>query len=340
MKVLSVTVPSYNAEKFLKKGINTMLDERILNVVEIIIVDDGSTDRTAEIADKFHEQYPNTVKVVHKENGGHGSGVNSGIQAATGKYFCVIDADDWVDTENFVKIVRYMKKSKSDLILTDGLEVDENDKILSKNKVKCLPKRREVYIDGYLNKKKFFPMLGGYFILSDILKKNHICCHEHCYYVDNEFVDYSLIYVRTVAYLDITVTHHWLGRGGQSVSLEGHRKYYQDQINVTNYLIDFYKRNHEIMSKNQRMYFIRKTAWFLRGIYSTSLSYNNRKWKEEMIRYDKKLKAQSLEVYRANRNLCIWLLRLSNFKCYKLASLIYLTVTQHLQLYNWIITKR
>ena len=72
MKILTVTIPSYNAEKYLDKGIPTMLEQSILDDIEIIIVDDGSTDRTAEIADGYCRKYPDTIKVIHKENGGHG----------------------------------------------------------------------------------------------------------------------------------------------------------------------------------------------------------------------------------------------------------------------------
>jgi glycosyltransferase involved in cell wall biosynthesis len=64
--------------------------------VEIIIVDDGSTDRTAEIADQYAEKYPDIVKAVHQENGGHGEAVNSGIRNATGLYFKVVDSDDYL----------------------------------------------------------------------------------------------------------------------------------------------------------------------------------------------------------------------------------------------------
>lgn len=74
--------------------------------VEIIIVDDGSTkDRTAEIADEYAAKYPTIVKAVHQENGGHGQAVNTGLKNATGLYFKVVDSDDWLDEENYPKVL-------------------------------------------------------------------------------------------------------------------------------------------------------------------------------------------------------------------------------------------
>ena len=103
MKLLTITVPSYNSEAYLDRCMATLLpggDE-----VEILIVDDGSTDRTAEIADEYERKYPGICRAVHQENGGHGEAVNAGIRNATGLYFKVVDSDDWVNEEAYAKIL-------------------------------------------------------------------------------------------------------------------------------------------------------------------------------------------------------------------------------------------
>ena len=97
MKLLSIAVPCYNSEDYMRHCIETLLPGG--EDVEIIIVDDGSTkDRTAEIADEYAAKYPGIVKAVHQENGGHGEAVNTGLRNATGLYFKVVDSDDWLDT--------------------------------------------------------------------------------------------------------------------------------------------------------------------------------------------------------------------------------------------------
>ena len=101
-KVLTITVPSYNVEKFLENTLDSFLDERILEDLEVLIVDDGSKDRTAEIGKQYEERYPDTFRVISKENGGHGSTINRGIKEARGTYFKVVDGDDWVDRKSVV----------------------------------------------------------------------------------------------------------------------------------------------------------------------------------------------------------------------------------------------
>ena len=95
MKLLSIAIPCYNSEAYMEKCIQSLLpggDE-----VEILVIDDGSKDRTAEIADEYQEKYPNIVRAIHQPNLGHGGAVNTGIHNAQGLYFKVVDSDDWVN---------------------------------------------------------------------------------------------------------------------------------------------------------------------------------------------------------------------------------------------------
>ena len=106
-KVLTVVVPAYNAEVFLENCLDSLCLPDLLDLLEVIVVDDGSTDRTGSLADGYQARFPRTVRVIHKENGGHGSGINCGIKAASGRYFKVVDADDWVEAEGLRNLVRF-----------------------------------------------------------------------------------------------------------------------------------------------------------------------------------------------------------------------------------------
>ena len=104
MKLLSIAIPSYNSEKFMRKCIESLLPGG--EEVEIIVVNDGSKDGTGAVADEYAKKYPTIVKAVHQENGGHGEAVNAGLRNATGLYYKVVDSDDWVNEEAYLKILK------------------------------------------------------------------------------------------------------------------------------------------------------------------------------------------------------------------------------------------
>ena len=124
-KILTITVPSYNVEKFLNQTLNSFIHDEILDDIEVLIVDDGSKDHTAEIGKEYEEKYPQSFRVISKENGGHGSTINRGIAEAKGRYFKVVDGDDWVNTEDFVRLIQKLKGCSADYVFTNYYEVND-----------------------------------------------------------------------------------------------------------------------------------------------------------------------------------------------------------------------
>ena len=115
MKQLTIAVPSYNMEKLLPQCLDSMADERFRDALEVLVVDDGSKDRTAEIARGYSEKWPEIFRVISKENGGHGSAVNAALDRAAGRYFRIVDADDWVNRENLHRLLEEMGKAEADI---------------------------------------------------------------------------------------------------------------------------------------------------------------------------------------------------------------------------------
>ncbi len=328
-KILSIVVPSYNAEKFLDRSIPSMLIEDILSDIEILIVDDGSKDNTGEIADLFEAKYPNTIKAVHKENGGHGSTINTGISIASGKYFCVLDADDWMDSEKFKELVFKLKKIDSDLVLFDFNYVSEDNKILHHKKFKSFPVNKEFLLENYITK---IPVLANnqwigihnYCIKTNILFDNQVRLHEHHFYVDQEYILYSLCYVKTVTYLNITVRNYLYGYNEQSSSVKSKQKNYLQYKEVIEYLINFYKEKKSNLSLNYRKYYCRHIAWFNSGLYSTYLSFPySSEVKNELYKFDKSIKSNALDVFKANRNIAILALRITKFSLFRFGAVLY-----------------
>ena len=108
MKLLTITIPSYNSEAYMRNCIESLLPGG--EDVEILVVDDGSGDRTGEIADEYEKRYPGIVRAIHQENGGHGAAVNTGLEHASGLYFKVVDSDDWVKESVYRTILQTLRE--------------------------------------------------------------------------------------------------------------------------------------------------------------------------------------------------------------------------------------
>ena len=119
MKILTVIVPVYNTEKYIKRCLDSLDNKEINDKLEVLVVSDGSKDNAINIAKEYSKRLPDTFKIIEKENGGHGSTINKGLELATGKYFRVLDSDDWVDNVNFVEFVKRLEDQDADLVVTD-----------------------------------------------------------------------------------------------------------------------------------------------------------------------------------------------------------------------------
>ncbi len=230
-KVLSVVIPSYNASAFLKEDIPSFLDERILDDIELIIVNDGSKDDTLETARKFCAEYPNSILCIDKDNGGHGSTINAGVKKASGKYFKVVDADDWVDTTAFVEFVEYLKTVDTDLVIAPytAVYMDTN-----KQTINCrynLEKGKTYTFDRICKELNTYAMHAVTYLTSVIRKQRAIS--EHCFYVDMEYICNPVKDINTVSYFDKSVYQYRLGNVEQSVSIKSRQKNKDMQKRVT-----------------------------------------------------------------------------------------------------------
>ena len=126
-KVLTITIPSYNVEAYLEECLESFVNSEVMEEIEVLVVNDGSSDSTAEIAQRYADKYPETFRLINKENGGHGSTINTGIKEAKGKYFKVVDGDDWVDTRSFIRLVKVLKESEADIVASNYTWINHID---------------------------------------------------------------------------------------------------------------------------------------------------------------------------------------------------------------------
>ena len=243
MKLLSFVVPSYNSEKYLNKCVDSLLKGG--EDVEIIIVNDGSKDNTIKIAREYEEKYPSIIKVVDKENGGHGSGINSGLEVATGLYFKCVDSDDWVDEDALKEVIKTIKEHLKENKLPDLYYTNFVFERVDENTQKRSDIKKNFPLGKFFTWKDIKPLKPSEYILMhmmiyklDILKKCHLHLLEHTFYVDNLFVYQPLPYVNTLYYLDVDLYRYYIGREDQSVNEQIMISRIDQQLRVNKIMID------------------------------------------------------------------------------------------------------
>ena len=222
MKLLSIAVPCFNSQDYMRHCVDTLLTGG--NEVEILIVNDGSKDDTAAIADEYERLYPGIVRAVHQENGGHGAAVMAGLKNAQGRYFKVVDSDDWVDEEAYAKILCALRD-----FVHGGQEVDlvvsnfVYDKVGARHK-KVMRYPFAIPQNKVLRWEEVGSFPKGHYLLmhsviyrTQLLRESGLDLPRHTFYVDNLFVYVPMAQVKTLYYVDKVFYHYFIGREDQSV---------------------------------------------------------------------------------------------------------------------------
>lgn len=215
--------------------------------VEIIIVNDGSKDNTSKIGHEYAEKYPDIIRVIDKENGGHGDAVNYGLANAEGKYFKVVDSDDWVNTESLQNILNVLKKMEEhgeevDMLIANYVYEKEGvshkkvihyRNVLPQNQIFKWSDVGRFHIDQYI-------LMHSVIYRTQLLRDCHLVLPKHTFYVDNLFVYVPLPYVKTMYYLDVDFYRYYIGRDDQSVNEKNMIKNIDQQIKVNKLMVDAY----------------------------------------------------------------------------------------------------
>ena len=237
MKYISFTIPSYNSQDYMRHVIDNLV--AVGEDIEVLIVNDGSKDDTGKIADEYQVKYPTIVKAIHKENGGHGSGVMVGIRNATGIFYKVVDSDDWVETEDVIKMLDLIKKH-----MQEGLDIDlyitnyvyehasDGSKYVMHYR-KCLPVDKAFTWEEmrHVKLETVFLMHSLMYRL-DKLKASGMELPNHTFYVDDIYAYIPLPYMDKVFYHDLDFYHYFIGRGDQSINYSIMCKRYEQQMRV------------------------------------------------------------------------------------------------------------
>lgn len=264
MKYISFAIPCYNSEAYMTHAIESILPGG--EDVEIIIVNDGSKDNTSRIGHEYAEKYPDIIKVIDKENGGHGDAVNSGLAAASGKYFKVVDSDDWVKEESLHRILQVLRGFEEEGQQVDMLIANYVYEKEGMENKKCIHYRNVLPQDeifhwsdiGHFHLDQYI-LMHSVIYRTELLQLCQLRLPKHTFYVDNIYVYYPLPHVRKMYYMDEDFYRYYIGREDQSVNEKVMIKRVAQQIFVTKKMIDMYQMK-EITNKKLKKYMINYLA--------------------------------------------------------------------------------
>lgn len=217
-KLLTVVVPVYNTEHYLRRCLDSVLCGEIADALEVIAVNDGSTDASPALLRDYAARWPGCFVLIDRENGGHGAAVNAGLAAATGRYVRVLDSDDWLDTPGFLRLMSRLGDCREDLIVTpytqeyaeSGAEVPWDYPYLEDGQVCTM---EDVDWREGMN---YFTLASSVW-RTELLRASGLRLPEKCSYVDMIYNLWPIPYVRSLRYFNIPVYRYFLGRPGQSM---------------------------------------------------------------------------------------------------------------------------
>lgn len=297
MKLLTVAIPCYNSQDYMEHAVETALVGG--EDVEIILVNDGSSDKTAEIADRLQKEHQTIVRAIHQENGGHGAAVNTGLANASGLYYKVLDSDDWFDRGAFLKILDVLRS-----FVEDGSGVD----MLLANYVyekPSLHKHKVIRYDGVFPENQVFTwndvkrfkisqniLMHSVIYRTKMLRDCQLELPRHTFYVDNIFVYNPLPFVKKMYYVNADLYRYFIGRDDQSVNEKVMIGRIDQQIKVNKLMIDAYDLT-KIKNKKLRDYMVK----YLTMMMTVSSVFLIKEGSEESL-----LKREELWEYLKNKN--------------------------------------
>ena len=320
MKTLTIAIPVYNTEKYIPRCLDSILIDEVLEDIEVIAINDGSKDKSIDILREYEKKFPNTIRVIDKENGGHGSGVNRGLEEATGKYFRVIDSDDWVNSSDFIKFVKNLKNDDADLVVTNYSKEHVYNGASELLTYKDLEDGKEYIFDDIdleiLNKEYFVMATSTY--KTEILRKAKLKLFEKTFYVDMQYNCIPITEIRTFKFYKLDIYRYYIGRPDQSMNLDNFVKNRANHEKVVRSLIEYYCNIKNTLSKNKKeyisliLYYMLVTHYYIYCVYTKK---GSKEIREEIRKFDIFLKEHDDELYeRVNIMSQIKYSRKNNFR--------------------------
>lgn len=315
-KALTISIAAYNVAETLDRCLQSCIDERIIDELDIIVVIDGGTDSSAEIAHSYERQWPNSIRVIEKENGGYGSTVNTSMRLVQGRYYRLLDGDDWLDREGLYQLVKQCRDGNASAFYCD--KIIEHPTRSHRETID--PKlEHEIVLNTPERLGVLSPSMWNLTFSTQIMRTHSFELPEHCLYTDSLFVAFHLPYVDSVVYLSTPLYHYCLSQSDdQSTSLRSVLAHIDDNYTVWDRMLDY------IMSfqygESVPPLILRRMRGSYNNAYQRTLMLpRSNHEKERIMKLEQDLKKKSAVIFRyMNTSRTIGLMRATHGLAYPL----------------------
>ena len=323
-KLLTISIAAYNVEKYIKNTLDSLiLEDEWFQKLEIFVIDDGGTDKTLDIAKSYEEKFPGVIYAIHKEDNGYGSTVNYSLEKATGKYFKLLDGDDWFVTDNLRMILQLLEKVDEDILIDDFYKCSSEKDY---NYIKA-----HDYTDGkLLNVSEFNPNIpvGMWALIykTNLLRKISLKLPENMFYVDQIYSTYPFNRAKGIRFLKTPLYCYRVGQNGQSVSRHSRIKYSDQMKTCCMLLLTFCEKRRTDNSENYPYILNRVSRYYQTAFRTILLKPINLRNKQELVEFEKMASIVSKDVYLqclhyGKGGRLVKLFRVSHYKIYWLFKL-------------------
>lgn len=293
-KLLTISIAAYNVAPYIRETLDSLVASKFIDQLEIFIIDDGGKDETLKIAEEYQKQFPSSIFPVHKENGGYGTTVNYSLDHSKGKYFKLLDGDDWVNTTELDKLISVLKNLETDVVVTpyaSGPTQEELNKVDFEN-LKKLEKSIKISHVQHIDTVGMWAICYK----TDILKKSGLRLPDRLFYTDQIYCTIPFAFAKTIQYFDYTVYCYRVGREGQSVSRESRIKNIDMTLDICKMLSNFTVENKN--NANYEYILSRVTSYYFSALKTILLLPPNEESRKKLKEYDREIKGISLDLYQ------------------------------------------
>ena len=327
MKVLTVSVAAYNVGETLDEALAPFTKSKRLDDIEILIVNDGSKDNTAEIASRYVSEYPQSFRLINKENGGWGSTLNASFAEARGVFFKQLDGDDFYSEENLDDFIDYLRDCDADLVCCPYVNFENMSGGITGivKTLHFLPQMKALPVEEVGN---FTPAMHSVTVRTSILTENNIHITEKCFYTDVEYTLKSYNNSATVSFYPFPIYHYRLARDGQSMSIAGVRKNYRDHVKMLTTMLEYFDNEVKRPLVRENIELRLYVAVLYQYLFFMALK-PTKEHRDEMRAFDNMIKEKYPAFYNKDYGIPVVFLRAHDFKGYGIVSRVKMMMDRH-----------